>query len=492
MNFRVLLLLGLLMGGTIPAARAASSGASRWEQSIVTLDITRQQYDYFQPWSKRPKSVQKNGILIGPNEILTTADELSDRTLVRAQRSGRGKWWTVEVTWVDYHANLALITCGDKTLWTGMRPVDLAEKMPSTLNDVQLVRWRNGNLETRKMEFNQYTVDDAKLSYAACIQMEFSSEVNGAGWSEPVVAGNKVIGLMVSQNGNTCRALPAPFVRSILEAHKKGTYHGLGYFAFVWGPAENPDTLKFLKLPGDPRGVIISDIPKREANGPLKKRDMILQVEGYDIDVEGYYNDPDYGHLSLEGLSTRKKWAGDSVKLKILRDGAESTVTYTLPKVDYNTKLVPDHVFDREPEYLIAGGLVFQPLTDELLRGWGEDWRRRAPFRLSYYNNEDPTPQRPALVLLTTVLPDAFNIGYHDYRYLVVDSVNGQKISRLGQLHEALSKPVNGFHTIQFVKGDSTQRVVLDASDLDRATKRVLQRFGIGKAEVLDQSPAGN
>lgn len=485
------LLLATLALATSPAlAQSRSSANSRWEQSLVTLDITRQQYDYFQPWTKRPKTVVKNGIVVGPNEILTTADELADRTLIRVQKGGRGKWATADLVWIDYHANLALVTSKDKDFWTGLKPVELAATLPAKWENIQLARWRNGNLEIRKMEFNQFAVDDAKLSYASYMQLELSSEINGVGWAEPIVAGGKVVGLSSSQNGNTCRAIPTPFIKSILEARKKGTYRGLGSFEFVWHPAENPATLKYLKAPSDSRGVIIVQVPKRAGAEQLRARDLILQVDGFEIDTEGYYRDPEYGNLSLEALSTRKKWAGDTVPLKVWRDGAELNVTYKLPAVDYSSKLVPDRVFDQEPEYLIAGGLTFQPLSNELLRGWGDDWRRRAPFRLSYYNNEERSADRPAVLLLTNVLPDPITIGYQEYRYLAVDKVNGRKVSRLPELVEALQKPVDGFHTIQFVKGDSVQKIVLDASDLDGATKRVLQRFGIAKDRVINQTTA--
>src|SRR5439155_20366771 len=61
--------------------------------------------------------------------------------------------------------------------------------------------------------------------------------------------------------------------------------------------------------------------------------------------------------------------------------------------------------FEQEPEYLITGGLVFQPLTKNFLRSWGQDWERRAPFRLAYFRNQDPTPERPAIVILSQVMP---------------------------------------------------------------------------------------
>jgi hypothetical protein len=169
------------------------------------------------------------------------------------------------------------------------------------------------------------------------------------------------------------------------------------------------------------------------------------------------------------------------VKIKVWRDGAEVEVTYRIPKAEYSVKLLPDNLFDQEPEYLIAGGLVFEPLSIPYLRSFGGDWKRSAPFRLNYYSNDSPTKDRPSRVLMSMVLPDRYNIGYHDLRYLVVDKVNGQKIGQLSDVQVALKNPVDGFHTIEFVKSDSLRRLVLDAIELQEATQRVLEQYRIQK-----------
>ncbi len=169
------------------------------------------------------------------------------------------------------------------------------------------------------------------------------------------------------------------------------------------------------------------------------------------------------------------------MNLQILRDGKIQDLTYRLPKADFRKQLVPDQVFDQDPEYLIVGGLVFQPLTDAFLRSWGPEWERRSPFRLFYYNHQHPTPERPSLVLLSQVLPDVYNLGYQDLKFLVVSEVNGTKITRLPELREALKNPVDGFHVIEFVQSDSLRTLVLDADDQQPATRRVLARYGIAR-----------
>src|SRR3974390_2854849 len=90
----------------------AQNVTTAWEHSIVTIEVARKKYDYYQPWTRRTSQIQKTGLVLGEHHILTTADEMFDRTLVRLQKNGRGRWWLGEVTWIDYHANLALVTTG--------------------------------------------------------------------------------------------------------------------------------------------------------------------------------------------------------------------------------------------------------------------------------------------------------------------------------------------------------------------------------------------
>ncbi len=474
------LLLGLSLFSAA-AQEARRAAPSPWEQSVVTVEVSRKQYDFYQPWTKRTSRGQKVGLVLPEHQILTTAEELYDRTLVRLQKGGRGRWWIGELAWIDYHANLAAITVPEEGFWRDLKPAPLGGAVP-TDGTLHLVRWRNGNLETRRAEFTQFAVREGQLAAVSHVVLEVDSDIQGAGWGEPLVANSHVVGLVNTQEGRTCTAITASFVQSILQARKKGPYRGLGYFHFFWQPALNPASLASLGLPAEPRGVIVIQVPNRPDEFPqvLKPRDIILRIDGFDLDIQGDYQDPEFGNVMLENLATRNRWAGDQIKMLIWREGKQLEVAYRLPKYDYATGLVPMATYDKEPEYLIAGGLVFQPLTDSYLQSWGPDWKRRAPFRMVYYRNDQPTKDRPALVLLSQVLPDPYNIGYQEQKWLIVDKVNGRVISRLADLRRALEQPVNGFHIIDFVQSDTLKRMVLAAGEPEReATGRVLKRYGI-------------
>lgn len=454
-----------------------------WERAVVTIEITRKEYDYLQPWSRRVDQVQKIGTIISDREILTTADHFSSHTLVRLQK-GRGRWFQGEVSWVDYHANLAIVTCKEERFWEDTKKVDLAKVTPRR-GSAQVVRWRNGILEFRNVDINRLTVKRGKLTFVDSLQLELDSDMNGIGWAEAIVQDDKLIAISSSKDEDTITGIPSSFILTCLEDRKDGPYQGIGYFSFVWQTAENPDTLAYLGQEGEPHGVIVIEVQTNRVVSPMKPRDIILEIDGFKIDVQGDYNDPDYGNLLLENLATRTKRAGDTVKIKVLRAGKEIDLDYVLPRVDYTLEIVPLNVFDQDPEYLIVGGLLFQPLTVPYLQSWGADWNRKAPFRLVYATREDATSEKPSYVVLSLVLPDPFNIGYQDSRYLIVETLNGKKINTLHDIVLAKESPQDGFHVLEFREGDSLRRMVLDAAQIEETTQRVLERYGIEKDRHL-------
>ena len=471
----------------LPAFAASDPNvvAPAGEKSVVKVEVSRNLYDYYQPWNRRNDRLAKIGLVVGERQILTTAQDLSDRTLVRLQKGGRGKWTNAKVEWIDYHANLALLTTDDAPFWIGLQPANLSGKPPVEGDALQIIRWREGKLENRQAEFTQFAVRQSELSGISHVQLELDSEIQGVGLGEPVVAKAHVVGMVASQKGRTCKVIPASFIRTILAARAAGNQRGLGYFHFYWQRAENPASLAQLRLPGEPRGVLVINVPERPDDGEqvLQPHDIILQIDGFDVDMQGDYADPDYGSLMLENLSARGKWAGDDVKMKIWRAGKPLDVTYRLPQYEFAHSLVPAGVFDQPPDYLMVGGLVFQPLTVPYLQRWGAEWERRAPFRFTYYTGDEATRAQPGIVILSQVLPDAFNLGYQEQRGFAVDKVNDQRVTSLNELRDALKQPKDNFHVIDFLPNESLQRIVLAAGDAEReATRRVLERFGIKEA----------
>jgi hypothetical protein len=472
--------------GNAPGPQPETTTPFAWENALIHIEVTSKAYNYIQPWQPSERTVYKSGVLVEGHQILTTADGLSDQTLIRIKKQGSGLFSLGRVAWIDYQANLAALTTDDADFWTGLQPAQLADPVPIT-GPVRILRWNDDELENRQGEIEQMTVDNSALSFVSVPVLKIDSTIPNAGNGEAITADNKLIGLASAQGGDAVTAIPTSFIVPILKAEDSKAYTGLGYFDFTWDPAENPLCLEYLKLSGPTRGVIVKDTGLKPGVVSLvHPRDVILQIDGFDIDAEGNYPDPQYKKLSLENLSSRGKWAGMDCQMKIWRDGKELNIDYKLPKAEYSDELVPSQSFDKLPEYVMAGGFVFVPLTEAYLRSWGPTWRQRAPFRLSYYEDGKVTPERPQRVVLSQVLPSEGNIGYENVRNVVVDEVNGTKIKQISDVVTALKSPVNGFDVFTFAAGEPVRQAVLDASDMDRENEQIMARYHIRDDHVLN------
>jgi len=483
-------------GDKSSASDSASSGNFAWENAIIHIEVTSKAYNYIQPWERSERKVYKSGVVVEGHQIITTADGVADYTVIRLKKQGDGGFSFGRVLWIDYQANLAAITTNDALnmgqpdFWAGLQPAKLADPVPIS-GPVRILCWNDDSLENRQGDIERLTVENSVLSFVSVPALKIDSTINGVGFGEAITAGDKLIGLACGQGGDGITAIPTSFIAPILKAQEAKSYTGLGYFDFTWDQVDNPLCLDYLKLPGPARGVIVKETGLKPGTVSLvHPRDVILQIDGFDIDAEGNYHDPQYKKLCLENLSSRGKWAGKECKMKIWRDGKEMDLVYKLPKAAYGDELLPEQSFDQDPEYVLAGGFVFVPLTEAYLRSWGPAWRQQAPFRLAYYDMGKVTADRPQRVVLTQVLPFPANIGYESLRNVVIDEVNGLKIKQISDVMTALKSPINGFDIFKFDVGESAQEAVLDASQIDDANEQIMARYNIPADHVINATGA--
>lgn len=450
------------------------------QQSIVEIEITKKVYNYLQPWTASSQTGIKNGLVIEEHKILTTADGLTQSSICRIRKGGESRQYSAEVLSIDYQANIALLGINDESFWVSVRPTEFAQTLPES-GTLQIYRWRSGRIEERTAEIVRLYVGTGKLSDLSHLTLLASSEINSAGWAEVAIKGNKLIGLTTSGSKNKqLTILPASVITQALERGPCGQGSGHGFFDFYWMPANNPHLLTSKGFdPKKEQGVVVTKASViNKDTGPLRHGDLILKIDGFPIEKVGKYMDPDYGRLSMEGLSTRRHAAGESIPMQIWRDGKTIEIEYKLPKSDFNSGLIPNHRYSRKPEYLIAGGLVFQPFDGSLLRALGES----TSGILDYYAEKKHAEDRDALVILSMVLPDDYNLGYENLRLLIIDSINGKIISSLSDVEQALANPSNGYHKIEFMYDFYMKHVVLEVETLTEATARILENYRIPKA----------
>lgn len=495
-----------------PAAEGVDS-LFDWEAAVVGISAARRRFDYYQPWNRQVENVFKTGVVLPGNLVLTTAERLDGATLVRLLKRGRGEWQDARIVWMDPVANIALI--GAEAAFFADLKGALLDPGPARgagrplpgkplRGEASIRRWSDGRLEDWRAEIRKHVVRAGDNGPVRHLTLQLVTTAKSCGFGEAVVKDGKLAGIVTDQTGDLLHVLPAFLISDWLKQRSGNSApRPLSRFGITFQSSQNPATAALLgrdrrgrkAADREGEGIIVTGLTDPDPKAPpkerlLRPRDLLLAVDGHPIDMYGEYRDPVFGYISFEGLSTRSpekgaRYAGDKVRIRLLRDGKTMEIDYPLPAADAEKALVPDAAYGREPEYLLRGGLLFQTLNNPYLQSWGEKWQDAAPFRLFYYNNEDRRKDRERIVFLSQVLPDPYNMGYQEYRFLVLSRVNGRIISRLTDVAEALKKPEGDFHRFEFVPGSAVRRLVLAAKGMEEATQRVMQSYSIPKASSL-------
>jgi len=127
----------------------------------------------------------------------------------------------------------------------------------------------------------------------------------------------------------------------------------------------------------------------------------------------------------------------------------------------------------------VYGGVLFVPLNMNLIMRWGADWNRTAPVNLLQARSEWTSPERRELVVALQVLAADVNLGYHDLRNWVVDTVNGQPIRDFRHFTQLL-RDNTASHMV--FRNDSGYQVVIDHADAQASEQAILDQYRIPSA----------
>jgi hypothetical protein len=178
-----------------------------------------------------------------------------------------------------------------------------------------------------------------------------------------------------------------------------------------------------------------------------------------------------------------RKFKGDTVKLDILRKKQPLSLEINLGSVwPY---LMQGHSYDIRPRYILYGGLLFQPMSLDLMEAYRiTDLRVRHFF--DFFVSDQLYLKHPEVIILTSILSDPINTYLAPFRFGIVDEINGQKIGTLQDLARAFEQPADRF-VVNFV-GEGAP-LVLDSKKVEQARARIKERYGVFSEQNLDEQP---
>ncbi len=452
----------------------------------VKLSVTYQETDYSSPWKEKTAQDRTGyGCVLPRRRILTTADIVKDATMIKVEKNTEKKYFQGRIEVIDYDVDLAIISIEDDAFFNDLAPVEMDPRVRidqpvkfMVLEESEKIRAIPGEIVKVSVE-NYYLGRDSFLTYGAAVNFED----RGGGWSEPVFSDGKLIGLTMSYSSKKQYAIiiPVSIINRFLNAIHPTGYIGFPHQGFSGSGARAPALRKYLRMPPGSGGLYINTVyPNSSAEGVLQEGDVLLSVDGFAIDADGYYDNPLWGQLDYRDLFSRFHYPGETAEVKLLRDGEVARKKMRLKRWNRSDYLNPPYDSGVLTEYLIVGGLIIQELTADYLKEWGKNWRTRANKKYLYhyfYNDRRPEPGRERIVILNKILPDRINLGYQGMGDMVIAKVNGRPISKLADVVEALKYPEKGFHRFTFEEFD--REIVLPVDLLPEADRRIGRQYGI-------------
>ncbi|NBR71062.1 MAG: PDZ domain-containing protein [Proteobacteria bacterium] len=477
------------VGGLLLIPLLGSCGTRDWQLSearknVVMIEVTAQTWDYRLPWNPGTVSSARGaGFVIDGNRILTNAHVVSGARYLTVQREADPRKYPAKVLHVAHDCDLALVQVEDTDFLKGTSVLPIGE-IPELESVVSVYGFPIGGDRlsvTRgvvsRIDYNSYT-HSGRESHLA---IQIDAAINPGNSGGPVMQADKVVGVAfqgfrgdVAQNVGYM--IPTPVIRRFLKDVEDGHYDHYVDLAIRWMPLENPAMRHYYQRPNDGQGVVVTDIfSEGSADGVLQKGDVLLSIDGHPIESDGSVR-LDGQPVQLEEIVERK-FAGDTVELGVWRNQALEKRKITLRPAEMFSMY--ENLYEEPPRYVLYGGLVFQPLTANLMAvlAGGADLRLRQTYTL--FGQDQIYRETPEPVILASVLPDRSNVYLVGLAGQVVREINGRRIRTLADVLPALES--GGERTVIRFEGDQ-RPAVLKKGEVDQVMPRIMTQYGITQA----------
>lgn len=454
--------------------------------SVVQLSVYADPPDLEMPWqTEGTELIYGSGVIIEGGRILTNAHVVDSAVGIEVKRADASERFSGKVVFISHDADLALVEVEDPRFLTDAPAVPIGE-MPKLQQDVVVYGFPIGGLTlsitsgiVSRIELDTYTQSGRKL-----LSVQIDAAINEGNSGGPVVSAGSVVGIAMQgmdDADNVGYMIPSPVIRHFLEDVSDGRYDGFPRLGIDVQDMESDAQRLAARMAPSATGALVTRVDYRGPSyGRLKPRDVLLAIDGRTIANDLTVPWPGVGRVDYE-LACQSKQIGDTLSTTILRDGEKMKSTIELIP---HSPLVPGRRTTDRPRYFQFAGLLFQPLSEELI----EETRDLYPDSLSYaVVNNLITKERREVIILSRVLPHAVNRGYQDWGGETVRLVNGVIPRDLKHLALIIDQARGKW--LRIVTGDGWV-LTLDREAARRANRRILIDYGISEDRYLGPEPS--
>lgn len=459
--------------------------APQLEDSVVKIIGYSARHDMQAPWRLTGvRSGSGTGFLIEGDRIVTNAHVVADAKQLLVKRHDRAVPFVAQLEAVADDCDLAILRVSDSKFREGLSPLRLG-RLPKRRSKVTTYGYPAGGQELSsttgiisRIEWLTYVHTESDSHMA----VQTDAAINPGNSGGPVIQNGKVVGVAfqgASNLDNVGFFIPVPVLQHFLTNIKDGRYDG-----FPDSGARTTDLVseayrRERNLPDGETGVVVEAIaPGGTMDGVLQSGDVILAVDGIDVDNDGSIPIGDirgpYHHL------VDMKQVGQPLKIDVWRNGKRQTVVATARRIARFDRY--RNRYGDPPRYLFFAGMLFLPLDREYMRTFGQRWPGAAPKDLSWVyffkEWEKPGHADEEAVVLAKVYQHPVNAQLALGRGRLM-KVNGQPIHGLTKLDEVLNVALQKGEGTLIFEYSGGYLEALDIKEAAQAHPEILKTYGV-------------
>ena len=451
-------------------------------EAIVKVYTVSNSPDYYNPWSMQgPRASSGSGCMIEGNLILTNAHVVGNQTFLQVRKYGDTQRFTARVVAVSHLTDLALLTVDDEQFFEGEPALSLGE-LPETQQEVLVYGFPMGGdmLSITKGVISRIEHQPYVHSSSVFLAGQIDAAINPGNSGGPVLVEDKIVGVVMAgipSAQNIGYMVPVPVIRHFFKDIEDGSYDGYPSLGIGMQDMENEGLRKYYQMEPGASGVLINQvIPGSPADGKLQLGDVLVKIEDYPVGNDGTIEFR-RNERTLLNYAVQQKQIGEDIILTVLREGNEEKLNINLSRSMKKDRLVPMEEYEILPTYYIYGGLVFCPLTKDLLNIWGSQWSQSAPRELvCHLLSNAPEREDQQIVVLLKALAAEVNQGYQNINSWVVDQINGEKI---WNMHDLVEKVENCQEPFIIFEDQWNKKVIIDKEKAMESHYEILDIYRI-------------
>jgi S1-C subfamily serine protease len=467
---------------------ALPAEAARVADGLVRIQATSQEPNYRAPWSAgEVASGVGAGFIIQGNRIITNAHVVSNERFLAVSKEGDPKPYPARVLHIAHDCDLALLTVDNPTFFKNTAALDFGG-IPAIESTVSVYGYPIGGDRLSVTRGVVSRIDFQTYSHSGVdshLTVQIDAAINPGNSGGPVLQDGKVVGVAfqgysgdVAQNVGYM--IPTPVIRRFLKDVEDGHYDRYMDLTISYHPLHNPAMRKALGLTDGDSGVFVGNVyGGGVSEGRLQPGDVLLAIDGLPIASDGTVSMD--GDLVEMAEVVERKFKGEKVGFKILRGGKELDVS--IPLTHAWPFSLQAKAYNEKPRFVVFGGLVFQPVDANFISEHNPD-DLRLRFYFDNYISRGIYRERQEIVVLSNVLADPVNAYASEFRYDIVDKINGQKIQRIDDVAEAFKKPADYYVIDMLGEG---RPLVLERKAVEEARDRIRTRYRVTTDENLQK-----